>query len=54
MLRQDLFRVACVLLLAFAASSAVAADFGLTDSDGKVHRLVDYRGKWVIVNFWAT
>lgn len=21
---------------------------------GKTHRLVDYRGKWVLVNFWAT
>ncbi|MEK6209159.1 MAG: TlpA disulfide reductase family protein [Pseudomonadota bacterium] len=54
MMRQGLFRVACALLLAFATLSAAAADFKLTDSDGKVHRLGDYRGKWVIVNFWAT
>jgi len=26
----------------------------LTDVDGKVHRLADYRGKAVLVNFWAT
>lgn len=26
----------------------------LTDIEGKVHRLSDYRGKAVLVNFWAT
>jgi peroxiredoxin len=26
----------------------------LTDVEGKVHRLADYRGKAVLVNFWAT
>ena len=53
-MRRDLFRTACALLLAFAALPAAGADFRLTDSDGKLHRLGDYRGKWVIVNFWAT
>ncbi len=54
MIRPGLFRVAGALLFAFAALSAGAADFKLTDSEGKVHRLGDYRGNWVIVNFWAT
>jgi thiol-disulfide isomerase/thioredoxin len=36
------------------AGSAAAEGFTLTDAGGKVHRLADYRGKWVIVNFWAT
>jgi len=31
-----------------------AADFVLTDLDGKQHRLSDYRGQVVIINFWAT
>lgn len=31
-----------------------AADFTLNDIDDNVHRLSDYRGKVVIVNFWAT
>jgi peroxiredoxin len=26
----------------------------LSDLDGKTHRLVDYRGRAVLVNFWAT
>jgi len=34
---------------------AVAAqDFTLNDMDGEPHRLADYRGKVVLVNFWAT
>lgn len=33
---------------------AQAADFVLEDIQGKVHRLTDYRGKWVLVNYWAT
>ena len=53
-MRRGLLCVACALLLTYAALSPAAAEFKLTDSDGKVHRLADYRGKWVIVNFWAT
>ena len=30
-----------------------APDFELPDLDGKLHRLSDYRGKIVIVNFWS-
>ena len=26
----------------------------LTDAEGKLHRLADYRGRAVLVNFWAT
>ncbi len=31
-----------------------APDFTLQDDDGKIHRLADYRGKVVVLNFWAT
>lgn len=29
-------------------------DFNLKGLDGKTYQLADYRGKWVIVNYWAT
>jgi peroxiredoxin len=31
-----------------------APDFTLTDINGKQHKLSDYRGKDVLINFWAT
>jgi thiol-disulfide isomerase/thioredoxin len=31
-----------------------APAFTLADMDGQPHRLDDYRGNWVLVNFWAT
>ncbi len=34
--------------------AGLAADFTLEDMQGKTHHLADYRGKWVLVNFWAT
>ncbi|MBB5323474.1 peroxiredoxin [Anoxybacillus tepidamans] len=33
---------------------ATAPDFVLTDLNGKTHRLSDYRGKGVFLNFWGT
>ena len=46
----------CVLLLFLVATAAAAepVDMSLTDLDGKQVKLSDYRGKWVIVNYWAT
>ena len=32
----------------------LAPDFRLNDIDGKVYRLSDFRGKVVLINFWAT
>ena len=36
------------------ADRPVAPEFALADIDGVMHRLSDYRGQVVIVNFWAT
>lgn len=44
-----------VILLALVTLSAHAApSFTLVDTAGSRHRLADYQGKWVIVNYWAT
>ena len=42
------------LLMSFAATTVRAADFSMTDITGKSHKLSQYKGKWVLVNFWAT
>lgn len=36
------------------AVGALAPEFALTDQEGKTHRLADYRGQVVLINFWAT
>jgi thiol-disulfide isomerase/thioredoxin len=40
-----------VFLLALPAR---AESFSINDMNGKTHTLADYKGKWVLVNFWAT
>ena len=36
------------------AEPQAAADFMLKDMSGSKHQLADYKGKWVLVNYWAT
>ncbi|HET9364684.1 MAG TPA: TlpA disulfide reductase family protein [Candidatus Angelobacter sp.] len=43
-----------VLGFTFAANSDVAPDLELHDLKGAPHKLADYRGKPVVLNFWAT
>ncbi len=45
-------RLGLFLLLLVSAVSAQA--FTFTDSTGKTQSLAQYKGKWVLVNFWAT
>ncbi len=44
--------LAVVLML--SAGVASAESFVFKDMQGHEQRLQDYRGKWVLVNFWAT
>lgn len=45
--------LACIaLFLSMFAANANA--FDLKDTTGQTHRLADLKGKWVVVNFWAT
>ncbi|MFA6061139.1 MAG: TlpA disulfide reductase family protein [Gallionella sp.] len=54
MVIKSLLRRFCLGLLLCLPLSALAEDFVLQDMQGKTQRLSDYRGKWVLVNFWAT
>ena len=47
------FRLA-LLLAAVHSASAQGLNFTLPDLDNRPVRLADFRGKWVVVNFWAT
>jgi len=41
-------------LLDCAYVQSAPVQFSLTDLNGKTHTLSDYRGKWLVVNYWAT
>jgi len=43
-----------VLFIFIALFGLSAQAFTLVDSKGKTHSLAQYKGKWVLVNFWAT
>lgn len=47
-------RIALFAFAAFFAVNTLAAGFSVKDTRGRTHTLSDYKGKWVLVNFWAT
>lgn len=46
--------IAFLFVTGIATASAEPADFTLDDLDGKAVSLADFRGQWVVVNFWAS
>lgn len=52
MMQRALASLFCLLLA--LPSGIQAKGFVFTDSTGKTLTLSDYRGKWVLINFWAT
>jgi len=53
-LARVLSGVLFALVLLPAAHPSPTVDFELLDIEGVSHRLSDYRGRWVVVNYWAT
>ena len=48
-------RIIRFLLIAILLSLTMNVNaFQFQDTDGKFHTLSDYKGRWVIINFWAT
>lgn len=43
-----------VAAVAWLTAATCAYAFDVRDTGGTRHRLADYKGKWVVVNFWAT
>lgn len=52
MIRRRLVAAAALLLV--CGAGAAPEEFILTDLNGTEHRLSEQRGKWVMLNFWAT
>ena len=51
---NSILRILFAAALALPAGMASAESFVFKDMQGHEQRLQDYRGKWVLVNFWAT
>jgi thiol-disulfide isomerase/thioredoxin len=51
---SHLARMLLVTGLCLMTAPAQAEGFSVRDMNGKTHTLSDYKGKWVLVNFWAT
>ena len=62
---NSVLRCVAFCLLCLAAAASAAADLkpwpggptpalALKDLDGRLHQLSDYRGKVILINFWAT
>ena len=49
-----LFAFALIVLVNLESHAEVNNNLMMKDLAGKEHRISDYRGKWVLVNFWAT
>lgn len=50
----NMLRACCLVAMLSLSLQACSADFRLEDMQGRALSLSDYRGKWVLVNFWAT
>lgn len=47
-------KVIAILIVLTSIGIAAESDYIVRDPNGVEYRLSDYRGKWVVMNFWAT
>jgi thiol-disulfide isomerase/thioredoxin len=53
-LRRQCWLFAAALLLVLPAQAAEQPELSLKDTHGTTHSIAEYRGKIVVLNFWAT
>ena len=57
LIKHFIISISILLIVSFAfvqsASAAELVSFSSKDSQGKLHTVEQYRGKWVIVNYWG-
>ena len=51
---KSIIRTITLLLFVFLVACSSQEQPGTKDSKGNSIRLSDYRGKWVLINYWAT
>lgn len=49
-----LFSVLLICLFSLTLDASESSDYQLVDMDGNIHRVSDNRGKWLVINFWAS
>ncbi|MCP4877569.1 MAG: TlpA family protein disulfide reductase [Gammaproteobacteria bacterium] len=54
MLSRIILIALIVVVIPFASKASENPDYQLQDLHGNLHRVSDNRGKWLIINFWAT
>lgn len=54
MIKFGMFAAMMFGALLLSAAAGTENDYQLRDLDGQLHRASDYRGRWLIINFWAT
>jgi thiol-disulfide isomerase/thioredoxin len=52
--KSILHAILIAILFGMHTVAYAANNFSLTDMAGKKHTLSQYKGKWVVVNYWAT
>ena len=50
----DAARAGDMRKVVFAATPVVLPEIGVVDATEAVHSLAEYKGQWVLLNFWAT
>ena len=54
MSRRNLIVAFLLLLMSLGVSADDSFDYQLHDLEGRLHKASDHRGKWLVINFWAT